>query len=154
LKATKLLSTLLAIKTIQVFDFNEDFSFFFYYIYIFKHRFSFFLLSFSSFIFHCNKPAITISLKKPRRKKIMSLTSLTIFLLKHWLYVWETIERRKIRKIVACVQGWVVHRTYLSWLFLIFLSFFVFYFIFEVVFVFWNWFLKNYFLNFLIFVCY
>jgi len=38
-------------------------------IYIFKHRFSFFLLSFFSFIFHCNKPAITISLKKTKTKE-------------------------------------------------------------------------------------
>jgi hypothetical protein len=89
-------STLLAIKTIQLYDFNEDFSFFFYYIYIFKHRFSFFLLSFFSFIFHCNKPAITISLKKPRRKKITSLTSLTIFL---FIYILDRFDAM-ISKII------------------------------------------------------
>jgi hypothetical protein len=49
LKATKLLSTLLAIKTIQVYDFNEDFSFFFYYIYI---QASFLLLSSFFFFLH------------------------------------------------------------------------------------------------------
>ena len=136
MKATKLLSTLLAIKTIQLYGFNEDFSFFFYYIYI---QASFLLLSSFFFFLHFSlQQARNHNLSKKTKTKedygkyllasfhsipIMSLTSLTIFLLKDWLYAWETIERRNIRKIVACVQGWAVQCTYLSCLFLVLLSF-------------------------------